>query len=167
LSSKQPRLNKTSPLLRKALHRFWQIIAKALQQGMTPRMLAITIALGAVISVFPVYGLTTLLCFLLAVAFRLNIVVIQAVNYLLTPLQLLLLIPFMQGGIWLLGLRPVNLDLDELMIRFKRDFVELLQELGLVMLGGIAFWVLLALPIFFLIFITAHLLLNRFMRHTD
>lgn len=148
-------------MIRRALNRFWEIIAKALQQGTSPRMLAITCALGVVLALLPVYGLTTLLCFLVAIVFRLNVVVIQAVNYLMTPLQLVLLIPFMQAGIFLFSLKPVVLDFNELLIRFKRDFGTVLAELGSVMLGGIAIWVLVAIPLFFLLFFTFHWLLLR------
>jgi uncharacterized protein (DUF2062 family) len=154
-------------MIRRALKRFWEIIAKALQQGTSPRMLAITCALGAVLAVLPVYGLTTLLCFLVAFVFRLNVVVIQAVNYLMTPLQLVLMIPFMQAGIFVFSLKPVILDFNELLIRFKRDFVTVLTELGSVMLGGIAVWVLVAVPFFFVLFFTFHWLLLRWKRRAS
>ncbi len=149
-------------MIHKPFKKLWQLITKALKQGITPRKLAITIAAGAVIALFPMYGLTTLLCFGVAIIFRLNIIVIQAVNYLMTPAQLLLMIPILQGGIWLFKLKPVSLDINELILRFKRDFVDLFQEVGTVILGGIAFWFLLAIPLFFLLYITSRLILNRF-----
>lgn len=151
-------------MIRKALNRFWQVIASTLQLGVTPRKLAIACAMGGVISIFPVFGSTTLLCFLVAIVFRLNIVVIQTVNYLLTPLQVLLLIPFMQGGIFLFHLTPISLDVDELMLRFKNGFGALIMELGGVILGGIAVWMMVAIPLFFLLFFIFHALLLRWMR---
>jgi len=147
-------LQENVTVIRTALKRFWEIIAKALQQGTSPRMLAITCALGVVLSVLPIYGFTTLLCFLVAFVFRLNVVVLQAVNYLMTPLQLVLLIPFMQAGIFLFSLKPVVLDFNELLVRFKRDFLTVLSELGNVVLGGIAVWLLVAIPLFFILFFT-------------
>lgn len=152
-------------LIRKALNRFWQVIASALRQGATPRKLAIACAMGCVISIFPVFGSTTLFCFLVAIVFRLNIVVIQAVNYLLTPLQVALLIPFMQGGISLFTLTPVLLDVNVLMLRFKNDFGALLRDLGGVMLGGIAVWMMVAIPLFFLLFFIFHYGLLRWRDH--
>lgn len=151
-------------MIRKALNRFWQVIASALRQGATPRKLAIACAMGCVISIFPVFGTTTLLCFLVAIAFRLNIVVIQTVNYLLTPIQVVMLIPFMQGGILLFNLTPVSLDVNELMLRFKNGFGALIMELGGVILGGIAMWMMVAIPLFFLLFFIFHALLLRWMR---
>jgi uncharacterized protein (DUF2062 family) len=151
-------------LIRKALNRFWQVIASALRQGATPRKLAIACAMGCVISIFPVFGTTTLLCFLVAIAFRLNIVVIQTVNYLLTPIQVVMLIPFMQGGIFLFSLSNVSLEVNDLLFRFKNDFGTVFQELGGVVLSGIAVWVLVAIPLFFLLFFIFHALLLRWMR---
>ena len=149
-------------MVRRLLNRFWQTIAQALQQGMTPRKLAMTCAMGVVIGVFPVYGSTTLLCFAAAFAFRLNVVVIQAVNYLLTPLQLILLIPFMQGGIWLFQLPGVPLDADQLMVRFKADWVGFFGDLGGIVLGGISVWLLLAFPVFLLLTAFLRLVIERF-----
>ena len=151
-------------MIRNALNRFWQVIAGALQQGVTPRKLAIACAMGCVISIFPVFGSTTLLCFSVAILFRLNIVVIQTVNYLLTPLQVVLLIPFMQAGIFLFNLTPVSLELNNLILRFKTDFGALLSDLGGVILGSIAVWMLAAIPLFFLLFFLFHALLLRWMR---
>jgi uncharacterized protein (DUF2062 family) len=74
-----------------------------LRQGMSPRKLALTIALGIVIGVIPVLGSTTLLCTLAALGFRLNLPAIQAVNGVVYPLQLALLIPFWKAGAWLFG----------------------------------------------------------------
>jgi uncharacterized protein (DUF2062 family) len=69
-----------------------------LRQGLTPEKLALSLALGAGLSCFPVFGTTTLLCTIVAVAFRLNLPAIQVGNYLALPLQLALLIPFLRLG---------------------------------------------------------------------
>jgi len=72
-----------------------------LKQGVTPRKLALSLALGIVIGLVPVLGISTALCALVALALRLNMPAIQLVNYLLTPLQLLLIIPQLRFGEWL------------------------------------------------------------------
>jgi uncharacterized protein (DUF2062 family) len=83
-----------------------------LRQGVTPEKLALSVALGAIISVIPVLGVSTVLCALVALALRLNLPAIQLVNYLLTPVQLLLIIPFLRLGEWLTGAprHPVTLE---------------------------------------------------------
>ena len=70
-------------------------------QGISPRRLALTLALGFAIGCIPVVGIPTLLCAVLALALRLNLPAIQAANYLVMPLQLVLIVPFVRLGGWL------------------------------------------------------------------
>jgi len=83
-----------------------------LRQGVTPRKLALSLALGVVIGLVPILGVSTALCALAALALRLNMPAIQLVNYLLTPVQLLLIIPLLRFGEWLAQAPrfPVTLD---------------------------------------------------------
>ena len=87
-------------------------LLQLLRQGVTPEKLALSVALGAIVSVIPVLGVSTLACAALAIWLRLNMPAIQLVNYLLTPAQLLLIIPFLRLGEWLTGAPryPVTLE---------------------------------------------------------
>jgi uncharacterized protein (DUF2062 family) len=69
-----------------------------LRQGISPRRLALTMALGFAIGCIPVLGVTTTLCVLVALALRLNLPVIQAANWAAAPLQLVLIVPFVRLG---------------------------------------------------------------------
>jgi uncharacterized protein (DUF2062 family) len=79
-----------------------------LRQGISPRRLALTLALGFSIGCIPVVGIPTLLCAALAVALRLNLPAIQAANYAAMPLQLLLIVPFVRLGGWLFAVGHVG-----------------------------------------------------------
>jgi len=87
-------------------------LLQLLKQGVTPEKLALSVALGTVVSVIPVLGVSTVVCALLALWLRLNMPAIQLVNYLLTPAQLLLIIPFLRIGERLTGAprHPVTLE---------------------------------------------------------
>jgi uncharacterized protein (DUF2062 family) len=76
---------------------------RGLRQGISPRRLALTLALGFAIGCIPVVGIPTLVCAALAVAMRLNLPAIQAANYAVMPLQLLLIVPFVRLGGWLIA----------------------------------------------------------------
>jgi uncharacterized protein (DUF2062 family) len=78
-------------------------ILDLLRQGVTPEKLALSLALGAAIGVFPALGTTTALCALVAFIWHLNLPAIQIVNYFVYPLQLALLIPFFRAGEILFG----------------------------------------------------------------
>lgn len=67
-------------------------------QGTTPQQLALTIALGVAVGIVPCVWGATPLCALLALRLRLNQIAIQAVNYLVYPLQIALFLPFCALG---------------------------------------------------------------------
>lgn len=69
-----------------------------LKQGLSAKKLSLCLALGVTIGTFPVLGMTTILCTLAALIFKLNMPVIQFANYLVYPLQIILLVPFYYLG---------------------------------------------------------------------
>lgn len=73
-----------------------------LTQGVSPRRLALCVALGIVIGNVPILGISTVLCALIALVFRLNLPAMQLVQALMAPTQLLLIIPFVRLGEWIL-----------------------------------------------------------------
>lgn len=88
-------------------------ILDLLRQGVTPRKIALSLAFGLGIGIFPVLGVSTVLCTVIAIALRLNLPAIQLVNYLASPLQLALIIPFVRVGEHLMGLAPQPLSISE------------------------------------------------------
>lgn len=77
-----------------------------LRQGISPRRLAFSVALGCAVGCIPVIGIPTLLCAGLAFALGLNLPAIQAANYAVMPLQLMLIVPFIRLGGWLFSFGP-------------------------------------------------------------
>ena len=121
-------------------------IVKLLRQGISPEKIALGMATGVVIGIFPVIGATTLLCTVVAVLLRLNLPAIQLVNYLVYPLQLALLIPFFQFGAWLFGVDPLPLSASELVSMFKADLVGTIGQLWDTTLRAIVAWCMICLP---------------------
>jgi uncharacterized protein (DUF2062 family) len=87
-------------------------LRRLLWQGVTPHKLGLSLSLGVSLGLVPVLGLSTALCAVAAVALRLNLPAIQLVNYLLTPLQLLLIIPQLRFGEWLAQAPPFPVTLE-------------------------------------------------------
>ncbi|MGB6975569.1 MAG: DUF2062 domain-containing protein [Terracidiphilus sp.] len=81
-------------------------VAGWLRQGISPRRLALTLALGFAIGCLPVIGIPTLLCALLAMTLRLNAPAIQVANYAAMPLQVALMLPLVRLGDRLFGWGP-------------------------------------------------------------
>ena len=119
-------------------------IVHQLKQGITPEKIALTIALGLLISVFPIIGATTLLCTVVAFTLRLNQPIIQLINYLAYPLQILLLIPFYRGGQYLLGLKRVPLNIPLLFGHLRADAGQFFKDFGLIAAGGVLVWLVVA-----------------------
>lgn len=69
---------------------------------MSPDRLALCVAIGIVIGNIPILGVSTILCTAVALAFRLNLPAMQIVQAAMAPTQLLLIIPFVRLGEWVL-----------------------------------------------------------------
>ncbi|KPA23968.1 PF09835 family protein [Leptospira interrogans] len=73
-----------------------EVLKKELKSGITPEKISLSIVIGAGMGVFPLIGTTMALCGILGVLFRLNPVAIQLANYLVYPLQIILIFPFLK-----------------------------------------------------------------------
>ena len=83
----------TPPPVAQRARTFWQRrvrdpVVVQLTQGITPEKIALTIAVGSACALFPVFGVTSLLCFLVALPLRLNQPIIQILNQVLLPVHI-------------------------------------------------------------------------------
>ena len=83
-----------------------------LTQGISADRLALCVAIGVVVGNIPIPGVSTGLCLLIAMAFRLNLAAMQLAQAAMAPTQLLLIIPFVRLGEWLTGARPQPLSIN-------------------------------------------------------
>ena len=111
-----------------------------LKQGITPRDLALAVALGVTLGTFPVIGSTTLLCIAASVFLRLNLPAIQSVNWIVSPLQLLLIIPLFKLGSMLFGAAGVTVGLSEIIAMMQADLFGTIREYLFVTLRAICVW---------------------------
>jgi uncharacterized protein (DUF2062 family) len=86
------------------------LIRAQLVQGFTPEGLALTCAMGIVMGIFPVLGLTTIFLIGLGYVFKLNQPLLQTINYAMTPIHLLMLPVFYTAGGKLSSTKPPSLD---------------------------------------------------------
>jgi uncharacterized protein (DUF2062 family) len=91
-----------------------------LKQGISHEKIALSIAIGITLGIFPVLGATTALCAFAAFILRLNLPAIQLVNFVVYPLQLFLLVPFLRAGGWLFG--------DQRFSKLGREIINLIQN---------------------------------------
>jgi uncharacterized protein (DUF2062 family) len=122
-------------------------LARQLTQGVSPRALALALALGLVVGTFPVLGATTLLCAVVAAALRLNQPAIQVANYVAYPVQLALYLPFFQAGAWLFGAPPLALTLAQLRAELAADAWATIGRYAFANVRAVGAWALVAAPL--------------------
>lgn len=120
--------------------------------GLTPQKLALTLCIGTAIGVLPLLWGTTLICMLLAHIFKLNHVALQSVNYLLYPLQLVLLVPFFGLGTRLFPWGP-PLPASMIATLVSGSGLSQLHLLGWLTLKALAAWSVTVLPLALLIYL--------------
>ncbi len=121
-------------------------ILQLLTQGITPEKIALSLAFGIMLGVFPVLGTTTLLCFLAALVFSLNLVAVQLVNFLVYPLWFALLIPFVRIGERLFGAPPFPMNGNQMLALAQTGFWHATSVLWLTALRAAAAWMLIGPP---------------------
>lgn len=72
-----------------------------LTQGISAQRLALCVAIGVVVGNIPILGVSTIICTVIALLFRLNLPAIQLVQAAMAPTQILLIIPFVRLGEWI------------------------------------------------------------------
>lgn len=117
-------------------------LAGWLRQGMSPRRLALTLALGFTIGCVPLVGAPTLVCAVLALLLGLNLPAIQVANYAAMPFQLALIAPFLKLGarFTAFGVRPEAGPL------LKLSALQMVSHLGGMAGQALLGWMLFAAP---------------------
>lgn len=145
----------------KAAYAALRIVAGWLRQGLTPHEIALTLAIGLCLSVPPVLGTTTILCALAGVVLRLNQPLIQAVNFVAYPLQLLLLVPFFRAGEWLFGAPRTPLSPARMLAMARADLLGTMTALWSVSWHGAVVWALASPPAALAIYLVARPAIER------
>ena len=138
--------------MKKIRHRILDSVTAMFRQGLSPREVSLAVASGTTLSLFPVPGTTTLLNLAVARLSGLNVIVSQAANWLASPIQVVLLIPFMKAGAWMLGIDSSVLS-PEMIARISSEgILPVIGDLGLLVLAGAAAWAVAAIPMFLIVY---------------
>jgi uncharacterized protein (DUF2062 family) len=130
-----------------------------LRQGISPRRLALTLALGFAIGCIPVVGIPTVVCAALALSLRLNLPAIQAANYAVMPLQLVLILPFVRLGGWIVSSGPNQAARAGALLHAAP--LTLVTQLGSLAAEALLAWLVIAIPAVLLLTFTLTLVLRR------
>jgi uncharacterized protein (DUF2062 family) len=124
--------------------RFADPLLLLLREGLAPEALALSLALGATLGLFPVLGVTTALCVAAGFALRLNHPAMQLANYLVYPLQIPLILVFVRLGETIVGATPMTVSAERLLAFFRQDPLAFVARFGWTGLHGILGWLAVA-----------------------
>lgn len=128
---------------------FWQrriidpVVAQ-LTQGITPEKIALTVAVGGACALFPIFGTTTLLCFLVALILRLNQPIIQLLNQALWPVHVPVILWLVRLGEIIFGVPHQRFRPREMYRLFWQDTGQFFAKFGTIALHAVVAWALLA-----------------------
>lgn len=143
-------------------------LAGLLRQGLAPEQLALTVALGVAVGLIPFLGAISVVAALVALRLRLNMAALQLVSHLMTPLQLLLLVPLLRQGARLLGnAQEQNLSLSQMHQLLAHDWRAALHLLWRAELGAVVLWLLASAPLVAVLYFVLRPLFRRVARGSN
>ena len=119
---------------------------------MDPSRLALAIASGSVVGVFPVLGVATIICMGIAALYRLNLPAIQLASYLVFPMQIILFFPFLYIGEVLTDNSLDEISKAKLLETFDMGFLPAIQELSQYFILASIGWAFSLAPLFVILY---------------
>lgn len=136
-----------APAIRRS---FWRrrvrdpIIA-LLTQGITPDRIAATLAVGALCSLFPFFGFTTVLNLGVGLWLRLNQALLHALNQALGPVHIVMIFVYVRLGEFVWGATEDRFTLTEVIDTFREaSLLEFLHRFGWAGVHALTAWVITA-----------------------
>jgi uncharacterized protein (DUF2062 family) len=121
-------------------------ITALFKQGLTPIELTQSIIVSGLISTIPILGVSTFLLTALSLKRKLNLPIMIAQSYLLWPIQVIMIIPFINIGEFIFSVPKTNHSAQEIIASFQNSFFATLSHLSFELLCGFGGWLLTAVP---------------------
>jgi uncharacterized protein (DUF2062 family) len=125
------------------------------KQGLTPIQLTQSILVSALISIIPILGVSTFLLTVLSIKRKLNLPIMIAISYIMWPIQLLMIIPFINIGEFIFSIPQSNHSAQEIIASFQESFFGTLSRISFELLCGFVGWLLTAVPFFTLVYLVS------------
>jgi uncharacterized protein (DUF2062 family) len=122
------------------------------KQGFSSETLALSISIGIIGGAFPVLGIASYICLIMTLSFRQNFIIVQLVNWLVYPLQILLLIPFMKLGNSILTGSDLTITIHQVVVAFQSGLLNGIKLIGIISLYGVIAWAVIAIPTMFILY---------------
>lgn len=121
-------------------------IISLFKQGLTPIELTQSIIVSGLISTIPILGVSTFLLTALSLKRKLNLPIMIAQSYIMWPIQVIMIIPFINIGEFIFSVPKTNHSAQEIIASFQNSFFATLSHLSFELLCGFGGWLLTAVP---------------------
>lgn len=138
------------------------VILDQLKQGATPQKLSQSVVVGILVGCFPLLGFTTALAAVMGFYMRLNQIVLQTTNYLMYPVQIILIPVYIKfGTLFIQSDQPISIRPDIIAQEFMaspKDFMQKFIWIGLI---AVVLWLVVSLILYFILMKLINPLIGR------
>ena len=143
-------------------------IRSQLTQGVAPDQIAATLAVGTACALFPIFGVTSLVCLAVGVPLRMNQPILQTLNQLLGPLQVAFILVYVRIGEFIWRSSGHHLTLADMMREFReRSLGEFLQTFGWAGVHALTAWAVTSPLLVGVLYVTLRPAIRRAARRKD
>ncbi|QBN19034.1 DUF2062 domain-containing protein [Flavobacterium nackdongense] len=132
-----------------------------LKQGLTPKELSQSIIVSGLLSIIPILGVSTFMITTVGLKRKLNLPLMISLSYLMWPVQIFLIIPFIRVGEFIFSVPRNHHTIEEIISSFQSSFFQTLSQLSFELLCGLGGWLLTAVPVAIGIYWVSLLFLKR------
>jgi uncharacterized protein (DUF2062 family) len=136
-------------------------VKNLLMMGTSPKSVAFGISAAVALGLFPVVGTTTIIITLFALLFRLNLPLMQMINYTVFPLQIIMVVPLMKLGEIIFGFEKLNYTAGEIATIIGTNIPNAFELLFDLTMQAIGAWILIAPIITYILFIFLHKTISK------
>jgi uncharacterized protein (DUF2062 family) len=134
------------------------------KQGLTPIELTQSIIVSGLISTIPILGVSTFLLTALSLKRKLNLPIMIAQSYIMWPIQVVMIIPFINIGEFIFSIPKTNHSAQEIIASFQNSFFATLSHLSFELLCGFGGWLLTAVPFSAGLYLVSIFILKLFLK---
>jgi uncharacterized protein (DUF2062 family) len=130
------------------LKKFKELLIDLLNEGKTPKELALAITIGCLLGIFPILGVTTAMSILIGKFMKLNIPAILTANYAVFPVQIFMIYVLVVTGETIFAL-DTRTDYDFFKNIMEESWSVIFETLGKSLATAVFSWVLFSTILFF------------------
>ena len=133
--------------MKKKIYTLKDKVTALFKQGLSPMLLSQSIIASGALSIIPILGVSTFILTALSIKKKLNLPIMIAISYLMWPIQILLIIPFIRVGEFIFSVPSSHHTAEEIINSFQNNFSQTLNHLSFELLCGLGGWLLTVVPV--------------------